>query len=94
MQKKVIVIGGGLAGTEAAWQLAERGIQTTLYEMRPKRKTGAHVTNRLGELVCSNSLGSKLPDRATGLLQHELRMLKSLRLNFISVIKTTTTLKA
>ena len=81
MTEKVIVIGGGLAGTEAAWQLAERGIQTTLYEMRPKRKTGAHVTNRLGELVCSNSLGSKLPDRATGLLQYELRMLKSLLLD-------------
>lgn len=81
MPERVIVIGGGLAGTEAAWQLAERGIQTTLYEMRPKRKTGAHVTNRLGELVCSNSLGSKLPDRATGLLQYELRMLKSLLLD-------------
>lgn len=81
MPERVIVIGGGLAGTEAAWQLAERGIQTTLYEMRPKRQTGAHVTNRLGELVCSNSLGSKLPDRATGLLQYELRMLKSLLLD-------------
>ncbi|MEM9953604.1 MAG: methylenetetrahydrofolate--tRNA-(uracil(54)-C(5))-methyltransferase (FADH(2)-oxidizing) TrmFO [Chloroflexota bacterium] len=81
MSEHVIVIGGGLAGTEAAWQLAERGIQTKLYEMRPKRETGAHVSNRLGELVCSNSLGSKLPDRATGLLQYELRMLKSLLLD-------------
>lgn len=71
----VTVIGGGLAGSEAAWQLAERGIKVRLYEMRPIKKTGAHVTNRLGELVCSNSLGSKLPDRATGLLQHELKLL-------------------
>jgi len=81
MSDTVVVIGGGLAGTEAAWQLAERGIKTQLYEMRPKVKTGAHVSNRLGELVCSNSLGSKLPDRATGLLQYELRMLKSLLLD-------------
>lgn len=81
MSDKVIVIGGGLAGTEAAWQLAERGISTKLYEMRPKVQTGAHVSNRLGELVCSNSLGSKLSDRATGLLQYELQMLKSLLLD-------------
>jgi len=72
------VIGGGLAGSEAAWQLAERGFEVDLYEMRPKRETGAHVTNKLGELVCSNSLGSKLPDRATGVLQNELRMMNAL----------------
>lgn len=78
MTEKIIVVGGGLAGSEAAWQLAERGYAVELYEMRPKKTTGAHVSNRLGELVCSNSLGSKLPDRATGLLQHEIRMLKSL----------------
>lgn len=77
MEKSVIVIGGGLAGTEASWQLAERGIQVKLYEMRPKRTTGAHTTNKLGELVCSNSLGSKLRDRASGLLQHEIKTLKS-----------------
>jgi methylenetetrahydrofolate--tRNA-(uracil-5-)-methyltransferase len=81
MSQKVIVIGGGLAGSEAAWQLAERGHSVDLYEMRPKKTTGAHVSTRLGELVCSNSLGSKLPDRATGLLQHEMRMLKSLLLD-------------
>jgi methylenetetrahydrofolate--tRNA-(uracil-5-)-methyltransferase len=77
----VIVIGGGLAGSEAAWQLAERGYSVQLYEMRPEKQTGAHVSNRLSELVCSNSLGSRLPDRATGLLQQELKMLRSLLLD-------------
>jgi methylenetetrahydrofolate--tRNA-(uracil-5-)-methyltransferase len=80
MTKQVTVIGGGLAGTEAAWQLAERGFEVLLYEMRPVKTTGAHVSNRLAELVCSNSLGSKLPDRASGLLQAELKMLNSLLL--------------
>lgn len=75
---KVTVIGGGLAGSEAAWQLAQRGIQVELYEMRPRQTTGAHVTDRLAELVCSNSLGSDLPDRASGVLKTELRLLKSL----------------
>lgn len=74
----VKIIGGGLAGSEAAWQLAERGFQVELYEMRPHKTTGAHVTNRLSELVCSNSMGSKLADRATGVLQNELKLLKSL----------------
>ncbi|MBC7870070.1 MAG: methylenetetrahydrofolate--tRNA-(uracil(54)-C(5))-methyltransferase (FADH(2)-oxidizing) TrmFO, partial [Chitinophagaceae bacterium] len=74
---KVNVVGGGLAGSEAAWQLAERGFDVDLYEMRPHKTTGAHVSDRLAELVCSNSLGSKLRDRATGLLQHELRLLGS-----------------
>ncbi len=78
MTQGIIVIGGGLAGSEAAWQLAERGHQVALYEMRPVKTTGAHVSNRLAELVCSNSLGSKLPDRATGILQNEMRMLGSL----------------
>lgn len=77
MSERVTVIGGGLAGTEAAWQLAERGLLVDLYEMRPQRTTGAHVTDRLAELVCSNSLGSKLRDRATGLLQHEIKRLRS-----------------
>jgi methylenetetrahydrofolate--tRNA-(uracil-5-)-methyltransferase len=74
---QVTVIGGGLAGSEAAWQLAERGFDVQLYEMRPHRTTGAHVSDRLAELVCSNSLGSKLRDRASGLLQHELHLLRS-----------------
>jgi len=80
MNDKVIVIGGGLAGSEAAWQLAERGFQVDLYEMRPVKTTGAHVTDRLSELVCSNSFGSKLPDRASGLLKTELDLLRSLLL--------------
>lgn len=74
----VQVIGGGLAGCEAAWQIAERGIPVRLSEMRPRRATPAHRTDRLAELVCSNSLGSKLTDRPTGLLQTELRRLGSL----------------
>lgn len=74
----VIIVGGGLAGSEAAWQAAERGVQVVLFEMRPLRMTPAHVSDRLAELVCSNSLGSDLPDRASGLLKAELRRLRSL----------------
>ncbi|MBK6793993.1 MAG: methylenetetrahydrofolate--tRNA-(uracil(54)-C(5))-methyltransferase (FADH(2)-oxidizing) TrmFO [Anaerolineales bacterium] len=74
----MIVIGGGLAGSEAAWQLAQQGIQVKLYEMRPGNPTGAHVTNDLAELVCSNSLGSNQSDRASGVLKNELRRLNSL----------------
>ena len=75
---ELVVIGGGLAGSEAAWQAAQRGIQVTLYEMRPDRLTPAHRTGGLAELVCSNSLGSNLVDRAPGLLKEELRRLGSL----------------
>jgi methylenetetrahydrofolate--tRNA-(uracil-5-)-methyltransferase len=78
MTPELIVIGGGLAGTEAAWQAAERGIGVALYEMRPQRNTPAHTTDQLAELICSNSLGSNLPDRASGLLKAELRLLNSL----------------
>ena len=78
MSEAVIVIGGGLAGSEAAWQLAERGHRVKLFEMRPAKTTGAHVSNQLAELVCSNSLGSKLRDRATGILQREMKLLGSL----------------
>ena len=74
----LVVVGGGLAGSEAAWQAALRGVTVRLYEMRPKRPTGAHVSDKLAELVCSNSLGSNLPDRAPGLLKAELRRLGSL----------------
>jgi methylenetetrahydrofolate--tRNA-(uracil-5-)-methyltransferase len=72
------VVGGGLAGSEAAWQAAENGLRVTLYEMRPSVETGAHRTDSLAELVCSNSLGSKLPDRATGVLLNEIKYLGSL----------------
>ncbi|MFM7613115.1 MAG: FAD-dependent oxidoreductase, partial [Synechococcales cyanobacterium] len=64
----VHVIGGGLAGTEAAWQIAQRGVPVILYEMRPLVHSPAHHTNHLAELVCSNSFGAKSSDRATGLL--------------------------
>lgn len=80
MTDSLIVIGGGLAGSEAAWQAAERGLKVRLYEMRPRQTTGAHVSDKLAELVCSNSLGSNLPDRAPGLLKAELRRLGSLLL--------------
>ncbi len=76
----VNVIGGGLAGSEAAWQLAERGLDVQLYEMRPLQSTPAHQTDRLAELICSNSLGSNLIDRAPGVLKAELRRLGSLLL--------------
>ncbi|HUH98492.1 MAG TPA: methylenetetrahydrofolate--tRNA-(uracil(54)-C(5))-methyltransferase (FADH(2)-oxidizing) TrmFO [Anaerolineales bacterium] len=76
----LIVIGGGLAGSEAAWQAAQRGLDVSLYEMRPALSTGAHETDYLAELVCSNSLGSNLPDRASGVLKNELRRLGSLLL--------------
>ena len=76
----LMVIGGGLAGSEAAWQAAERGVKVRLFEMRPVKSTPAHVTDRFGELVCSNSLGSTLPDRAPGVLKAELTKLGSLLL--------------
>jgi len=76
----LIVIGGGLAGSEAAFQAAERGLHVRLYEMRPSLQTGAHQTHDLAELVCSNSLGSNLPDRASGVLKNELRILGSMLL--------------
>ena len=75
---KLLVIGGGLAGCEAAWQAAERGIEVEIFEMRPGLTTGAHRTGNLAELVCSNSLGSNLPNRASGLLKAELRRLGSM----------------
>ncbi|NLE45626.1 MAG: methylenetetrahydrofolate--tRNA-(uracil(54)-C(5))-methyltransferase (FADH(2)-oxidizing) TrmFO [Chloroflexi bacterium] len=78
LTRELRVIGGGLAGCEAAWQAAQMGVEVTLVEMRPRRSTPAHVSDRLAELVCSNSLGSDLLDRAGGLLKAELRYLGSL----------------
>lgn len=72
------VIGGGLAGTEAAWQIAEVGLEVILSEMRPLRQSPAHHTDHLAELVCSNSFGALASDRAAGLLKEELRQLGSL----------------
>lgn len=72
------VVGGGLAGSEAAWQAAIRGLRVNLYEMRPAMLTPAHTSGLLAELVCSNSLGSSLIDRAPGLLKEEIRRMGSL----------------
>ena len=77
-----VIIGAGLAGTEAAWQVARAGLEVKLLEMRPLTKSPAHHTSDFAELVCSNSFGSLSSDRAAGLLQEELRHLNSL------VIKT------
>ncbi|MFP3895390.1 MAG: methylenetetrahydrofolate--tRNA-(uracil(54)-C(5))-methyltransferase (FADH(2)-oxidizing) TrmFO [Anaerolineales bacterium] len=77
-KSSLVIIGGGLAGSEGAWQAASRGIKVHLFEMRPQVSTPAHQTEWLAELVCSNSLGSERPDRAMGLLKRELRQLNSL----------------
>jgi methylenetetrahydrofolate--tRNA-(uracil-5-)-methyltransferase len=74
----VRVIGGGLAGSEAAWQIASRDVPVTLYEMRPVRPTAVHKTDRLAELVCSNSFRGDKLDNAVGLLKEEMRRLNSL----------------
>ena len=76
--KEVIVIGAGLAGTEAAWQIANSGVPVKLFEMRPSSFSPAHHTDEFGELVCSNSFGALSPDRAAGLLHAELRIFNSL----------------
>ncbi|HSN03811.1 MAG TPA: methylenetetrahydrofolate--tRNA-(uracil(54)-C(5))-methyltransferase (FADH(2)-oxidizing) TrmFO [Nitrospira sp.] len=78
MRDDIVIIGGGLAGSEAAWQAANRGAKVTLYEMRPKEMTKAHKTGGLAELVCSNSLGSTDPANAPGILKEEMRRLGSL----------------
>ena len=78
--QQISIIGGGLAGSESAWQAAENNLHVKLYEMRPQKETGAHQSDALAELVCSNSLGSNLPDRASGLLKNELRRMGSMLL--------------
>src|SRR5829696_4230206 len=75
---QVRIIGGGLAGSEAAWQAAERGVRVVLHEMRPVRPTAVHKTDRLAELVCSNSFRGDKLDNAVGLLKEEMRRLGSL----------------
>src|SRR3954452_1833731 len=80
MQPTVTIIGAGLAGCEAAWQCARRGVKVTLYEMRPVRNTPAHQTSDFGELVCSNSLKSESENTAPWLLKQEMRRAGSLLL--------------
>lgn len=77
-EREVIVVGAGLAGSEAAYQLAKRGIKVKLYEMRPKMTTEAHKTANFAELVCSNSLGGDHLENASGLMKEELRRLGSM----------------
>jgi methylenetetrahydrofolate--tRNA-(uracil-5-)-methyltransferase len=84
---KAAVVGGGLAGSEAAWALAERGIAVTLYEMRPAVRTAAHQTDRLAELVCSNTFKSLELSNAHGLLKAEMRRLGSLVLQAADVAR-------
>lgn len=74
----VVVVGGGLAGCEAAWQLARRGVDVVLYDMKPQRRSPAHVSDDLAELVCSNSLRAAATHNAVGLLKEEMRRLGSL----------------
>jgi methylenetetrahydrofolate--tRNA-(uracil-5-)-methyltransferase len=74
---RIKVIGGGLAGCECAWGLAERGHSVDLFEMRPQRTTAAHHSSDLGELVCSNSFRSSSPTNAVGLLKAEMAILGS-----------------
>ena len=77
-EASVVVIGAGLAGTEAAWQVAHAGVRVHLLEMRPQKRSPAHHSSEFAELVCSNSFGALSSDRAAGLLQEELRRLGSL----------------
>ncbi len=75
---EITVVGAGLAGSEAAWQIARRGIRVRLYEMRPHKNTPAHKTGYFGELICSNSLRAQALENAVGLLKEEMRQLDSL----------------
>src|SRR5215471_12188924 len=84
MHREIHIIGGGLAGCEAAWQVARAGGRAVLYEMRPQRQTPAHRTGTLAELVCSNSLKSEQENTAPWLLKEELRRLGSLLIGEIA----------
>ena len=87
MNEYINVIGGGLAGSEAAYQIAKRGIKVKLYEMKPKKLTPAHTSNDLAEIVCSNSFKSNLITNACGLLKEELRKLDSLLIRIADEVK-------
>src|SRR6476659_10741592 len=86
---QINIIGGGLAGVEAAWQVARRGVQVNLYEMRPVMQTPAHRTDKLSEIVCSNSLKSDEPGTASYLLKEELRRAGSLVLEVAAATRVT-----
>src|SRR6476620_7699448 len=87
LRQQIHIIGGGLAGCEAAWQAARRGIAVVLHEMRPVRPTPAHKTDRMAELVCSNSLKSESENTAPWLLKDELRKLDSLAMRAAQVAR-------
>src|SRR5881409_2906252 len=87
MRDVITVIGGGLAGCEAAWQIARHGENVRLYEMRPVRPTPAHRTDRLAEIVCSNSLKSDQPYNASWLLKEELRRLGSILIQVADAVR-------
>lgn len=87
MRNEAVVVGGGLAGVEAAWQIARGGFRVTLYEMRPVASTPAHTTGYLAELVCSNSFKSEEPGTAQALLKEEMRALGSLVLKVAASVK-------
>src|SRR5207302_11261141 len=87
MAHQLTVIGGGLAGSEAAWQIARLGEKVRLYEMRPVRQTPAHRTDRLAEIVCSNSLKSDQPYNASWLLKEELRRLGSILIQIADSVR-------
>src|SRR5712691_6686761 len=87
MGHQITVIGGGLAGSEAAWQIARLGEKVRLYEMRPARKTPAHQTDHLAEIVCSNSLKSDQPYNASWLLKEELRRLGSILIQIAESVR-------
>src|SRR4051812_20790661 len=83
----ITVVGGGLAGSEAAWQIARAGERVRLFEMRPVRPTPAHQTDRLAEIVCSNSLKSDQPYNASWLLKEELRRLGSILIRIADSVR-------
>jgi len=87
MTARVTVVGGGLAGCEAAWQLARRGVEVDLHEMRPVRTTPVHQSGDLAERVCSNSLRGNALDQAAGLLKEEMRRMDSLVLRITEEVR-------
>src|SRR5213593_3791780 len=87
MGHQITVIGGGLAGSEAAWQIARLGKKVRLYEMRPVQNTPAHRTDRLAEIVCSNSFKSDQPYNASWLLKEELRRLGSILIRIADAVR-------